>query len=139
MNKMKVEFLAKSENESFARTVVAAFVLECDPTLSELNDIKTAVSEAVTNAIVHGYNCDESKLVTLEGTLHNNTITLTIHDLGKGIADISKAREPMYTEKPSQERSGMGFTIMEAFMDTIEIKSQIGCGTSITMTKHIGE
>ncbi len=138
-NRMKTEFLSKSDNEGFARFVVAAFVLECDPTLEELNDIKTAVSEAVTNSIIHGYNSLEDKLVVMEGEIENKTVTITITDYGQGIEDIQKAREPMYTSKPTEERSGLGFTIMESFMDTVEVKSKKGEGTRVTLTKRIGE
>ena len=138
MNKMRVEFSSKSNNESFARIVAAAFVIELDPTLEELSEIKTAVSEAVTNAIIHGYNGYEDYTVVLEGEIKENNVTFTVTDNGNGIADIEKAREPMYTGKPSEERSGMGFTIMESFMDSVEVKSSIGDGTSVTMSKQIG-
>ncbi len=138
-NKMKVEFLSKSDNESFARLVVAAFVLECDPTLEELNDIKTAVSEAVTNAIIHGYNSQPQKTVVMEGEIEDRTLTVKITDYGQGIADIKKARTPMFTSKPAEERSGLGFTIMESFMDKVEVKSAVGEGTQVTLIKHIGE
>lgn len=138
-NRMKVEFLSKSDNECFARLVIAAFVLECDPTLEELNDIKTAVSEAVTNAIIHGYNSVEDKLVVMEGEIEDKTLTIKITDYGQGIEDIKKAREPMYTSKPAEERSGLGFTIMESFMDKVEVKSAVGEGTQVTLIKSIGE
>ena len=138
MNKMKLEFSSKSDNESFARIVASAFVMELDPTLEELSEIKTAISEAVTNAVIHGYNGNENGIVILEGKLHNNSVTFAVTDNGKGISDIQKAREPMYTGKPSEERSGMGFTIMESFMDNIEVKSEVGIGTSVIMTKRIG-
>ncbi len=138
-NKMKVEFLSKSDNECFARLVIAAFVLECDPTLEELNDIKTAVSEAVTNAIIHGYNSLEDKLVVMEGEIEDKILTIKITDYGQGIEDIKKAREPMYTSKPAEERSGLGFTIMESFMDKVEVKSAVGEGTQVTLIKSIGE
>lgn len=138
MNKMKIEFCAKSGNERFARTVAAAFVMELDPTLEEISEIKTAISEAVTNAVIHGYNYDEDKLVTMEGMIHNNKVTFVISDSGKGIENIEKARMPMYTGRPQDERSGMGFTIMESFMDSIFVESVIGQGTKITMTKNIG-
>lgn len=138
MNKMRLEFSSKSDNESFARIVAAAFIMELDPTLEELSEIKTAISEAVTNAVIHGYNENENGTVILEGVLYNSSVTFTVTDNGKGISDIQKAREPMYTGKPSEERSGMGFTIMESFMDNIEVKSDVGIGTSIIMTKHIG-
>ncbi len=138
-NRMKTEFLSKSDNEGFARLVIAAFVLECDPTLEELNDIKTAVSEAVTNAIIHGYNSSEDKLVVMEGEIEEGNLTIKITDYGQGIEDIKKAREPLFTSKPTEERSGLGFTIMESFMDTVEVKSAKGEGTQITLTKRIGE
>lgn len=138
-NKMKIEFLSKSHNEGFARMVVSAFVLECDPTIEELNDIKTAVSEAVTNSIIHGYNLAQDKIITMEGDIKDNTVTITITDNGKGIRDIKKAREPMWSEKPNDERSGLGFTIMESFMDTVLVQSAVGEGTQVILTKHIGE
>ena len=132
-NSMKMEFPANSDNERFARTVAAAFVLELDPTLDELSEIKTAVSEAVTNAIIHGYN-EKGGTVTLEG---ENTVEFTIRDSGAGIADIEKAREPLYTGKPEMERSGMGFTIMETFMDSVNVESAPGRGTAVKMSKRI--
>ena len=138
MNKMRLEFSSKSDNESFARIVAAAFVIELDPTLEELSEIKTAISEAVTNAIIHGYNSCENCMIVLEGQIYENKVTFTVIDHGGGIADIKKAREPMYTGKPSEERSGMGFTIMESFMDSVEVESSIGNGTRITMSKRIG-
>ena len=135
-NSMKVEFPANSDNERFARNVAAAFILELDPTLDELSEIKTAVSEAVTNAIIHGYN-EESGTVIMEGYIKDNEIEFVISDSGKGIEDIDKAREPLYTGKPEMERSGMGFTIMETFMDEVVVKSKVGEGTVIRMSKRI--
>ena len=135
-NSMKMEFPANSDNERFARTVAAAFVLELDPTLDELSEIKTAVSEAVTNAIIHGYN-EKGGTVTLEGIIDENTVEFTIRDSGAGIADIEKAREPLYTGKPEMERSGMGFTIMETFMDSVNVESAPGRGTAVKMSKRI--
>ncbi len=135
-NKMKLIIPSKSENERFARTVCAAFLLELDPTLEELSEIKTAISEAVTNAIIHGYN-DETGEVLITGEIEDRTVTYTIKDSGCGIADIKKAREPLYTGKPESERSGMGFSIMEAFMDTLLVESESGCGTTITMIKRL--
>ena len=135
-NSMKVEFPANSDNERFARNVAAAFILELDPTLDELSEIKTAVSEAVTNAIIHGYN-EESGTVIMEGYIKDNEIEFVISDSGNGIEDIDKAREPLYTGKPEMERSGMGFTIMETFMDDVIVKSKVGEGTVIRMSKRI--
>ncbi|MFA5575723.1 MAG: anti-sigma F factor [Tissierellaceae bacterium] len=133
-NYMKLEFLSKSSNESFARVVVAAFASQLDPTLEELSDIKTAVSEAVTNAIIHGYEYREG-IVILESTIIDKEIVITVEDKGLGIADIEKAREPFYTSKPDLERSGMGFTVMETFMDGLEIESIRGQGTKVRMRK----
>ncbi len=135
-NEMKLEFSSKSENESFARMVVSAFVACMDPTLEEIADIKTAVSEAVTNAIIHGYE-KKSGMVKIYGRLEENTLFLEISDEGEGIADIAKAMEPMYTSKPELERSGMGFAFMEAFMDELQVESEPGKGTTIRMKKVI--
>ena len=136
MNKMKLEFSSRSDNERFARMAVTAFILALDPTLEQLSEIKTAVSEAVTNAVIHGYDMQEG-IITLEGTLEDNKLTVTVSDNGIGIPDIKKAREPLYTGKPEAERSGMGFTIMEEFMDELYVKSELGKGTSVTMVKTI--
>lgn len=137
-NEMKLIIPSCSLNERFARTVCAAFLLELDPTLEELSEIKTAVSEAVTNAIIHGYNsCDGQ--VEITGEINDRTVTYTIKDNGCGIEDIEKAREPLYTGKPDGERSGMGFSIMEAFMDTLIVESTPGRGTAITMSKRLSD
>lgn len=138
MNKMRLEFNAKSDNEGFARIVAGAFVMGLDPTIEELSEIKTAISEAVTNAVIHGYNGNENGIVVLEGETQGSEVVFTVSDSGSGIGDIAKAREPMYTGKPDEERSGMGFTIMESFMDTIEVISDVGIGTKVVMSKHIG-
>ncbi len=135
-NEMKLEFSSNSENESFARTVVSAFVARLDPTLEELADVKTAVSEAVTNAIIHGYEKQQG-MVTIYGKLEENTIYLEISDEGEGISDISKAMEPLYTSKPELDRSGMGFAFMEAFMDELQVESEPGKGTKVKMKKVI--
>lgn len=135
-NEMKLEFISKAKNEAFARITVAAFASQLDPSLEELADIKTAVSEAVTNCIIHGYE-NKQGIVKIVGHLKENEIILEISDQGKGIENIAMAKEPLYTTKPNLERSGMGFTIMESFMDTIEIESIVGLGTKITMTKTI--
>lgn len=133
-NYMKIEFLSKSSNESFARVVVAAFASQLDPTIEELSDVKTAVSEAVTNAIIHGYEYGEG-MVVVEATLEKNRIDIIVEDFGKGIEDINKAMEPFYTSKPNLERSGMGFTVMETFMDELEVESEINKGTRVRMSK----
>ncbi len=133
-NVMKLEFLSKSQNESFARSVVAAFIAQLDPTIDELADVKTAVSEAVTNAIIHGY---ENKLGTVEivARIMSRTVEIEITDSGKGIENIEVARQPLYTSKPELERSGMGFTVMESFMDEVEVSSVPYQGTTIKMRK----
>ena len=135
-NEMKLEFISKSNNEAFARISVAAFVSQLDPTIEELSDIKTAVSEAVTNAIVHGYE-DSLGLVTVICKINDNEIMIKVSDNGKGIEDIDMAKQPLYTTKPNLERSGMGFTIMESFMDELEVESILGLGTKVTMKKKI--
>ncbi|MGL4730066.1 MAG: anti-sigma F factor [Clostridium sp.] len=134
-NKMKIEFLSKSENESFARVVVSAFAAQLDPTIEEINDIKTAISEAVTNAIIHGYEEDESKFVEVEATIEDKELTVIVTDKGNGIEDVQSAREPLYTSRPDLERSGMGFTVMETFMDKLEVVSEKGEGTKVIMKK----
>ena len=128
-NIMEIKFPNKSDNERFARTVAAAFVLELDPTVDQISEIKTAVSEAVTNAIIHGYD-EKDGIVTMSGSIEDDTVTFSV-------SDISRAREPLFTGKPEMERSGMGFTIMETFMDSIEVQSEVGKGTRITMTKKL--
>ena len=135
-NEMKLEFISKSANEAFARVSVAAFAAQLDPTVEELADIKTAVSEAVTNCIIHGYE-DKQGIIKIMARLKENEIIIEISDKGKGIEDIDAAKEPLYTTKPNLERSGMGFTIMESFMDSMEIESILGLGTKVTMTKFI--
>ena len=135
-NEMELSFLSKSNNEAFARITVAAFAAQLDPTIEELADIKTAVSEAVTNSIIHGYE-DKEGIVKVKAKLLENTIEIEVTDSGKGIEDIELARKPLYTTKGSLERSGMGFTIMESFMDEVDISSVVGIGTRITMKKTI--
>lgn len=137
-NELKAEFLSKSENESFARMIVAAFIAPLDPTIEELSDIRTAVSEAVTNAIVHGYS-EKKGNVYLECSSVDDTVTIVVKDYGKGIEDIAKAMEPMFTTNSDMERSGMGFTVMETFMDSIKVDSIVGVGTKVIMTKTIGK
>lgn len=135
-NEMKLEFVAKSENEAFARVSVAAFVSQLDPLIEDISDIKTAVSEAVTNAVIHGYDGIEGKIVLFCG-LVDNDVYIEVIDKGHGIEDIEKARQPLYTSKPNMERSGMGFTVMEMFMDDVIIESKQGSGTTIKMRKSL--
>jgi len=176
-NKMKLEFSANPVNEGFARVAVAAFITEADPTIEEMEDIKTAVSEAVTNSIIHGYAMDakcfdetkqtaqsensrqinqtvqsesdkqtnraeqikEEKNVTILGEMENGRLHIEVIDYGVGIEDISKAMEPFFTSKPKEERSGMGFSFMDAFMDSLQVISSPGQGTKIIMEKQIGK
>ena len=135
-NQMKLEFSSKSTNENFARIAVAAFATQLDPSLEEIADIKTAVSEAVTNCIIHGYENEEG-IIKIECKLFANSIEIEISDNGKGIEDIEKARQALYTSKSNLERSGMGFTIMESFMDELRVESVVGIGTKVTMKKMI--
>lgn len=135
-NEMKLEFISNPNNEALARIAVASFVATLDPTIEEISDIKTAVSEAVTNSIIHGYE-NEKGIVTIKSKIKENTIEIEIIDQGKGIENIEKAKEPLYTTKPELERSGMGFTIMESFMDEMNVKSEIGKGTTVFMKKII--
>ncbi|WP_281886745.1 anti-sigma F factor [Paenibacillus sp. YYML68] len=136
-NHMKLQFASRSENESFARVTVAAFVSQLDPTLDELTDIKTVVSEAVTNSIIHGYDNDPNGVVTITAEIEGDTVFIAVQDHGAGIEDLELAKQPLYTSKPELERSGMGFTIMENFMDEVEVTSEPGAGTSIRMKKRI--
>ena len=136
-NEMKLQFSAMSQNESFARVTVAAFISQLDPTMDELTEIKTVVSEAVTNAIIHGYNSDSEGIVYISVAIENGFIELIIKDEGVGIQNVEEARQPLFTTKPELERSGMGFTIMENFMDDIEVQSQPGKGTEIRLRKHL--
>lgn len=135
-NEMKIEFLSKSSNEAFARIAVAAFIAQLDPTLEEVADVKTAVSEAVTNAIIHGYE-DNIGIVKLICKIKEKDVYIEISDEGKGIENIEIAKQPLYTTKANLERSGMGFTIMESFMDSVNVESTLGAGTKISMTKKI--
>ena len=135
-NEMKLEFLSKSSNEAFARITVAAFAAQLDPTIEELADIKTAVSEAVTNAIIHGYE-EKKGVVKMRCQIINEELIVEIADNGQGIENVELAKQPLYTTKPNLERSGMGFTIMESFMDEVEIESIVGMGTKVTMRKKI--
>lgn len=138
MRKNEITFIfdSSSENESLARTVIAAFITRLDPTLEELADVKTAVSEAVTNAVIHGYEGVEGK-ITIHSRIEGNTVWIEISDKGVGIPDITRAMEPLYTTKPEMERSGMGFAFMEAFMDDLDVISEEGEGTTVRMRKNI--
>lgn len=135
-NKMKIEFLSKSQNESFARVAVSAFISQLDPTIEDITDVKTAVSEAVTNSIIHGYENAEDGIVEIETYMKDGEVTIIIGDKGVGIDDIVVAREPLYTSRPDLERSGMGFTVMETFMDSLEVVSEKGKGTKVVMKKN---
>ena len=135
-NKMQLEILSKSNNEAFARITVAAFAAQLDPTIEEISDIKTAVSEAVTNSIIHGYENKEG-VIKINAYIYDNTLRIEISDQGKGIEDIEIAKQPLYTTKPELERSGMGFTIMDNFMDSLKVESVLGMGTKVTMEKKI--
>ncbi len=134
-NKISIEFLSKSQNEAFARVAIAAFVSQLDPTIEELTDVKTAVSEGVTNSIIHGYENREDGKVKIDALIEKNEIEIVISDFGRGIEDIEKAKEPLYTSRPDLERSGMGFTVMESFMDSLEVYSEKGKGTKVVMKK----
>ena len=138
-NEMHLEFSALSQNESFARVTVASFIAQLDPTMDELTEIKTVVSEAVTNAIIHGYeeNCDGKVYISV--TLEDHVVYMTIRDEGRGITDLEEARQPLFTTKPELERAGMGFTIMENFMDDVSIDSSPEMGTTIRLTKHLSK
>jgi len=138
-NEMFVEFSSQSSNESFARVTVGSFIAQLDPTMEELTEIKTVVSEAVTNSIIHGYNNKPEHLISIYCKIEHDDIFLTIKDKGVGIENIEEAREPLYTSKPEFERSGMGFTIIENFMDSVEVVSHLGEGTTVNMTKQLSK
>ena len=137
-NKVHLEFDSKSVNERFARVTVAAFATQLNPIMEEISDIKTAVSEAVTNAIVHGYEGKEGTIY-MDVEISGNKLSLRIHDDGVGIADVEKAMEPLFTTRPQEERAGMGFMFMEAFRDDLRVESEPGAGTTVFMEKTIGE
>lgn len=137
-NEMEVLFDSRSSNEAFARVAVAAFLTQLNPTLEEVADVKTAVSEAVTNAVIHGYE-EEVKKIRIRCLVEQATFTVEVQDWGKGMEDIEKAMEPLFTTKPEMERSGMGFSFMEAFMDELQVVSAPGEGTTVRMKKIIGK
>lgn len=134
-NRVCIEFESRSQNEGFARVAVAAFVSQLDPTIEEIADIKTAVSEAVTNSIIHGYENRKDGIIRIESQISGKEVKIVIIDYGIGMDDIEKAREPLLTSRPDLERSGMGFTVMETFMDSLEVESEKGKGTRISMKK----
>ncbi|MGN0488468.1 MAG: anti-sigma F factor [Ruminococcus sp.] len=136
-NEMHLKFLSKSTNESFARNVVAAFILELDPTINEIADIKTAVSEAVTNSIVHGYR-RESGMIYIDAKITDSRkLIIKIKDKGSGIEDVKKAMEPLFTTAQEEERAGLGFAVMQSFMDNVKVNSKLGKGTTVTLEKQI--
>ena len=137
-NEMKIEFLSKSANEAFARISIAAFASQLDPTIEEIADIKTSVSEAVTNAIIHAYP-NKDGIVKIKAVLYENEIEIEVSDTGEGIENVNEAKAPLFTTKGNLERSGMGFTIMENFMDSLKVESIVGLGTKVTMNKKIKE
>ncbi|WP_091579430.1 anti-sigma F factor [Alteribacillus bidgolensis] len=138
-NEMKLEFSAVSENEAFARVSVGAFVAQLDPNMDELTELKTVVSEAVTNSIIHGYDENPAGTITIMVKIDTDMVELTVKDNGVGIEDIGKAKEPLYTSKPELERSGMGFTIMENFMDEVEVISKPSTGTTVYLKKRLAK
>ncbi|MFJ7933404.1 anti-sigma F factor [Sporosarcina sp. NPDC096371] len=134
-NEMTLSFVAIEENEALARMAMTCFITPLDPTIEEISEFKTIVSEAVTNAIIHGYELDGKSLVTLHATIQDNKVTMTVSDEGMGIFDVEQAMEPMFTTRPFMERSGMGFTIMESFSDSLSVESVIGSGTVVKFEK----
>lgn len=136
-NSMKLQFLSVAGNEQFARMTASAFASQLNPSIEELSDIRVSVSEAVKNAIVHGYDARPDKQVTLWMEIEDDTITIVVSDLGRGIPDIESATKPFFTSKPELEMSGMGFSVMQAFMDDVAIESTVGVGTAVTMRKRI--
>ena len=139
INQMKLEFLSVPENESFARVAVSAFAVQMDPTLDVLADIKTAVSEAVTNAIVHGYGNETGTVMVSAMLLSDGVLEIAVSDRGKGIGDIAQAMQPFFTTQPEKERSGMGFSVMQTFMDKVTVESALGRGTTVRMQKRLRE
>lgn len=137
-NQMRLSFPSKSRNESFARGVISAFIMGLDPTLNELNDLKTAVSEAVTNCIVHGYRRQPGTIYIYASVKDDNTVTVKIRDKGVGIEDVKQAMEPLFTTAPEEERAGLGFAVMQSFCDKVKVRSAPGKGTAVTLIKKIG-
>lgn len=137
-NHMKIEFSAISVNESFARVTIASFAAQLDPTVEDITELKTAISEAVTNAIIHGYE-GKGGIVKISADLFDYGITVVVEDNGNGIENIEQARTPLYTSKPTEGRSGMGFTVMEMFMNKVDVESKPGMGTRVCMTKYFNQ
>ena len=139
INQMKLQFNSLSSNEGFARVAVASFISSLDPTISEIADIKTAVSEAVTNCIVHAY-ADSIGIITIHTRIYENRrVLITIRDKGCGIENIEKAMEPLFTTRPQEERSGLGFSVMQSFTDKVKVRSKLGCGTSVVLEKILSK
>ena len=138
VNQMRLSFPSKSRNEAFARSAVSSFVTSLDPTLNELNDLKTAVSEAVTNCIVHGYRRQSGTIYIYASVKEDNTVTVKIRDKGVGIEDIKQAMQPLFTTSPEEERAGLGFAVMQSFCDKVRVNSAPGKGTTVTLIKKIG-
>ena len=138
VNEMKLSFPAKSCNEAFARSAVAAFIMNLDPTVNELSDLKTAVSEAVTNSIVHGYRRQSGVIYISGRILENGRVTVKIRDKGCGIADVEQAMQPLFTTAADEERAGLGFAVMQSFCDKVRVTSTVGKGTTVTLEKLIG-
>ena len=138
VNEMKLNFPSKSCNEAFARSAVAAFIMNLDPTVNELSDLKTAVSEAVTNSIVHGYRRQSGVIYISGRILENGRVTVKIRDKGCGIADVEQAMQPLFTTAADEERAGLGFAVMQSFCDKVRVKSTVGKGTTVTLEKLIG-
>ena len=134
-NKISIEFQSLSQNEGFARVAISAFIAQLDPTIDEMADVKTAVSEAVTNSIIHGYENKKDGIIRIEACISGNKVIIKVIDYGKGIIDVEKVMEPLYTSRPDLERSGMGFTVMDTFMDTLQVTSEEGKGTTVIMSK----
>lgn len=134
-NEMTLSFVAIEENEALARMAMTCFITPLDPTIEEISEFKTIVSEAVTNAIIHGYECDGKSIVTIHATIDDQKVSMTVSDEGAGIDNLAEAMEPMYTTKPDMERSGMGFTIMESFSDHLSVESIVGSGTIVKFEK----
>lgn len=135
-NEMTLSFVAIEENEALARIAMTCFITPLDPTIEEISEFKTIVSEAVTNAIIHGYECDGTSFITLRATIDGENVKMTVSDEGAGIEDLTQAMEPMFTTRPCMERSGMGFTIMESFSDSLSVESAHGKGTIVTFEKR---
>ncbi|HJF33210.1 MAG TPA: anti-sigma F factor [Sporosarcina psychrophila] len=134
-NEMTLSFVAIEENEALARMAMTCFITPLDPTIEEISEFKTIVSEAVTNAIIHGYECDGKSIVTVHAVIEESKVTMTVRDEGMGIFDVEQAMEPMFTTRPFMERSGMGFTIMESFADSVSVESVLGSGTAVKFEK----